>query len=213
MFSDVSEKIDIGGSVVFPGFADVHVHLREPGFSYKETVVSGTMAAAHGGYTDVCSMPNLSPVPDSAENLGVQLALIRDGAAVRVHPYGAITVGEMGKEMADLRVHIYRRGTAGRTQYDQVPAAFQFLLQCFHEYRSHKIVLIPENRSNPVRQIRMIFTNLRMEMVTLQLALQPFGISHILVAVADKGIIAVFLPQFILNMLHTSALYPYNDFY
>ncbi|MBR5312990.1 MAG: dihydroorotase [Clostridia bacterium] len=102
MFSDVSEKIDIGGSVVFPGFADVHVHLREPGFSYKETVVSGTMAAAHGGYTDVCSMPNLSPVPDSAENLGVQLALIRDGAAVRVHPYGAITVGEMGKELADL---------------------------------------------------------------------------------------------------------------
>ncbi len=102
MFSDVSEKIDISGSVVFPGFADVHVHLREPGFSYKETVTSGTMAAAHGGYTDVCSMPNLNPVPDSAENLGVQLALIRDGAAIRVHPYGAITIGEMGKEMADL---------------------------------------------------------------------------------------------------------------
>ena len=94
MFSDVSEKIDIGGSVIFPGFADVHVHLREPGFSYKETVTSGTMAAAHGGYTDVCSMPNLNPVPDSAENLGVQLALIRDGAAVRVHPYGAITKWE-----------------------------------------------------------------------------------------------------------------------
>jgi len=102
MFSDVSEKIDIGGSVVFPGFADVHVHLREPGFSYKETVTSGTMAAAHGGYTDVCSMPNLNPVPDSAEHLGTQLSLIRDGAAVRVHPYGAITVGEMGKELADL---------------------------------------------------------------------------------------------------------------
>ncbi|MBQ4591730.1 MAG: dihydroorotase [Clostridia bacterium] len=102
MFSDVSEKVDISGSVIFPGFADVHVHLREPGFSYKETVTSGTMAAAHGGYTDVCSMPNLNPVPDSAEHLGEQLALIRDGAAIRVHPYGAITVGEMGKEMADL---------------------------------------------------------------------------------------------------------------
>ena len=102
MFSDVSEKIDIGGSVIMPGFADVHVHLREPGFSYKETVGTGTMAAAHGGYTDVCSMPNLNPVPDSVEHLGEQLALIRDGAAIRVHPYGAITVGEMGKEMADL---------------------------------------------------------------------------------------------------------------
>ncbi|MBQ7313183.1 MAG: amidohydrolase family protein, partial [Clostridia bacterium] len=101
-FSDVSEKIDIRGSVLFPGFADVHVHLREPGFSYKETIATGTSAAAHGGYTDVCSMPNLNPVPDSAENLGVQLALIRDGAAIRVHPYGAITIGEMGKEMADL---------------------------------------------------------------------------------------------------------------
>ena len=101
-FSDVSEKFDIGGSVIFPGFADVHVHLREPGFSYKETIASGTMAAAHGGYTDVCSMPNLNPVPDSVDNLGVQLGLIREGAAIRVHPYGAITVGEMGKELADL---------------------------------------------------------------------------------------------------------------
>lgn len=101
-FSDVSEKFDIGGSVIFPGFADVHVHLREPGFSYKETIASGTMAAAHGGYTDVCPMPNLNPVPDSVDNLGVQLGLIREGAAIRVYPYGAITVGEMGKELADL---------------------------------------------------------------------------------------------------------------
>ncbi len=100
--SSVSEKFDIGGSVIFPGFADVHVHLREPGFSYKETVPTGTLAAAHGGYTDVCSMPNLSPVPDSRDNLAVQQKLIRDGAVIRVHPYGAITVGELGKELADL---------------------------------------------------------------------------------------------------------------
>jgi len=101
-FSDVSEKFDIGGSVLFPGFADVHVHLREPGFSYKETISTGTSAAAHGGYTDVCSMPNLKPVPDSAEHLGEQLALIRENALIHVHPYGAITVGEMGIDMADL---------------------------------------------------------------------------------------------------------------
>lgn len=102
MLSDVSEKIDINGSVIFPGFADVHIHLREPGFSYKETVASGTAAAAHGGYTDVCSMPNLNPVPDSAEHLNVQLELIRKNAAVRVHPYGAITVGEMGEKLSDM---------------------------------------------------------------------------------------------------------------
>lgn len=102
MLSDVSEKIDIHGSVIFPGFADVHIHLREPGFSYKETISSGTGAAAHGGYTDVCSMPNLNPVPDSAEHLNVQLELIRKNAAVRVHPYGAITVSEMGEELSDM---------------------------------------------------------------------------------------------------------------
>lgn len=87
---------------VFPGFCDVHVHLREPGFSYKETIASGTRAAARGGYTDVCTMPNLNPVPDNAQHLAEQLELIRKDAVVGVHPYGAITVGEAGKELADL---------------------------------------------------------------------------------------------------------------
>lgn len=102
MLSKISEKADISGSVIFPGFADVHVHLREPGFSYKETIASGTAAAAHGGYTDVCSMPNLLPVPDSTDSLNVQLELIRESAAIRVHPYGAITVGERGEELSDM---------------------------------------------------------------------------------------------------------------
>ena len=87
---------------VFPGFCDVHVHFREPGFSYKETIVSGSLAAARGGYTAVCTMPNLNPVPDSVENLHQQLKLIEDGACIHVYPYGAITVGEKGGEMADL---------------------------------------------------------------------------------------------------------------
>lgn len=87
---------------IFPGFVDVHVHLREPGFSYKETVRSGTLAAARGGYTAVCPMPNLSPVPDCLENLAPQLdAVARDGA-VRVLPYGAITRGERGEGLADM---------------------------------------------------------------------------------------------------------------
>ncbi|MBR5572148.1 MAG: dihydroorotase [Oscillospiraceae bacterium] len=89
-------------AVVFPGFADVHVHLREPGFSYKETVETGTAAAARGGYTAVCAMPNLNPVPDCMDNLKVQLRCIAEGACIDVIPYGAITVGEQGEELADM---------------------------------------------------------------------------------------------------------------
>ncbi|MBQ9734158.1 MAG: amidohydrolase family protein, partial [Clostridia bacterium] len=89
-------------AVLLPGFADVHVHLREPGFSYKETIKTGTMAAAAGGYTAVCSMPNLKPVPDSMENLQQQLDIIERDAAIHVYPYGAITVDEKGQEIAAL---------------------------------------------------------------------------------------------------------------
>ena len=88
--------------IVFPGFCDVHVHLREPGFSYKETVKTGTLAAAHGGYTAVCAMPNLSPVPDSRENLSQELEIIGRDAEVAVYPYGAITVGERGEALSDM---------------------------------------------------------------------------------------------------------------
>ena len=87
---------------VFPGFCDVHVHFREPGFSYKETIATGSRAAARGGYTDVCTMPNLNPVPDSPEHLRRQLELIRRDACIHVHPYGAITVGQKGEQLADL---------------------------------------------------------------------------------------------------------------
>ena len=87
---------------VFPGFCDVHVHFREPGFSYKETMQSGSLASARGGYTAVCTMPNLNPVPDSVENLNQQLKLIEAGACIHVYPYGAITVGEKGEMLADL---------------------------------------------------------------------------------------------------------------
>ena len=87
---------------VFPGFCDVHVHFREPGFSYKETIRTGSLAAARGGYTAVCTMPNLNPVPDSVEHLNRQLTLIEDHAVIHVYPYGAITVGEQGETLADL---------------------------------------------------------------------------------------------------------------
>ncbi|MBQ0004650.1 MAG: dihydroorotase [Clostridiales bacterium] len=96
----------IGGSadkyVIFPGFCDVHVHFREPGFSYKETIESGTKAAAHGGYTAVCTMPNLNPVPDNAETLKVQQDIIDKTAVINIYPYGSITVGQMGEELADM---------------------------------------------------------------------------------------------------------------
>ena len=102
--SDFENKdvIDFGNCYIFPGFADVHVHLREPGFSYKETIKSGTLASAHGGYTAVCSMPNLNPVPDSKENLKKQLDIIEKDACINVYPYGSITVGQLGEELSDL---------------------------------------------------------------------------------------------------------------
>ena len=87
---------------IFPGFCDVHVHFREPGFSYKETIASGTAAAAHGGYTAVCTMPNLNPVPDSPEHLAVQEALIAQDALISVYPYGAITEAERGERLSDM---------------------------------------------------------------------------------------------------------------
>ena len=87
---------------VFPGFCDVHVHFREPGFSYKETIKTGTLAAARGGYTAVCTMPNLDPVPDSKEHLSRQLEIIERDAVINVFPYGAITVGEMGEKLSDM---------------------------------------------------------------------------------------------------------------
>jgi dihydroorotase len=93
---------DIKEYTILPGFCDVHVHFREPGFSYKETVLTGSRAAARGGYTDVCTMPNLNPVPDCPENMRVQTDIIKNSAVIRVHPYGSITVGEKGKVLSDM---------------------------------------------------------------------------------------------------------------
>lgn len=97
------EVVPLGGMKILPGLVDVHVHLREPGFTAKETIATGTRAAAHGGYTTVCPMPNLSPAPDSPEHLAVELEAIRRDAAVRVVPYGCITRGQKGRgELVDF---------------------------------------------------------------------------------------------------------------
>jgi len=93
---------DFNNCYILPGFTDVHVHLREPGFSYKETINSGTKASAHGGYTSVCSMPNLNPVPDSVENLQQQIDIIKKDAVINVYPYASITVNQMGEELSAL---------------------------------------------------------------------------------------------------------------
>ncbi len=95
-------EVFLDSMFVFPGFADVHVHFREPGFSYKETIASGSRAAARGGCTAVCTMPNLNPVPDSLEHLRPQLEAIERDAVIRVLPYGAISVGERGEVLADM---------------------------------------------------------------------------------------------------------------
>ena len=105
MAGDVSPSAPISvfdNIVILPGFCDVHVHLREPGFSYKETILSGTCASARGGYTAVCSMPNLSPAPDSVENLEKQLDIIRRDGKIAVYPYGTITVGQAGETLSDM---------------------------------------------------------------------------------------------------------------
>ena len=87
---------------ILPGFCDVHVHFREPGFSYKETIKTGSLAAAHGGYTAVCTMPNLNPVPDSIEHINQQIKIIEDDAVINVYPYASITVGQLGEKLSDM---------------------------------------------------------------------------------------------------------------
>ncbi len=95
--------VDLAGRTIVPGLVDVHVHLREPGFSGKETIATGTAAAARGGYTAVCAMPNLVPAPDTAEALERQIEIIRRDAVVRVYPYGCITMGQRGAgRLADM---------------------------------------------------------------------------------------------------------------
>ncbi len=97
-----AEIIDCGGAFIIPGLADVHVHLREPGFLHKETIRSGTAASARGGYTAVCSMPNLNPCPDSIENIKIQLDAIEKDASICVYPFATITVGEKGEALSDM---------------------------------------------------------------------------------------------------------------
>lgn len=100
---DPNRKVfEYNGCIAFPGFVDVHVHLREPGFSYKETIKTGTLAAARGGFTHVCAMPNLSPVPDSLDNLKQETDIIDRDAEVKVYPYGSVTKGEQGRLLSDM---------------------------------------------------------------------------------------------------------------
>ena len=102
MDDEIIRSFDDENYIIFPGFCDVHVHFREPGFSYKETIKSGSLAAARGGYTAVCTMPNLDPVPDSREHLGEQIEIIKRDAVINVYPYAAITVGQRGEELSDM---------------------------------------------------------------------------------------------------------------
>lgn len=94
---------DLNNMYLLPGLIDVHTHLREPGFIYKETIATGSMAGAKGGYTSICAMPNLNPTPDCMENLQIELDAIAKDSKIHVYPYGTITIGEKGEELADLK--------------------------------------------------------------------------------------------------------------
>ena len=120
--SDEKRVIDIDNSFILPSFCDVHVHFREPGFSYKETIRQGSLAAAHGGYTAVCTMPNLKPAPSDPESLGEQLRLIRKDAVIQVIPYGTITQNQSGRgdltDMAEIRDQVVAFSDDGKGVQD-----------------------------------------------------------------------------------------------
>lgn len=125
----VDVVFDAQGKYLIPGFVDVHVHLREPGFSYKETIKSGTMAAAAGGYTAVCSMPNINPVPDSVENIKVQTDIIDKDAVINVYPFASITKGRLGEgelvdfeSLKDIAVGFSDDGTGVQAEEDMLAA-------------------------------------------------------------------------------------------
>ena len=101
---DADKVYDFSGQHIFPGLIDVHVHLREPGFEYKETIATGTKASARGGYTTVCSMPNINPVPDSMANLREQLDIIEKDAVIDVLPFASLTKGQKGERISDMEV-------------------------------------------------------------------------------------------------------------
>lgn len=115
------DVVDLKGKFISPGFIDVHVHWREPGFEYKENIYHASRAAARGGFTTAMPMPNLNPVPDSYENLKIQLDIIERDSVIRAIPYGAITKGELGKDYADfeeLADHVFAFSDDGRGVQD-----------------------------------------------------------------------------------------------
>ncbi len=134
--------MDCTGYHIFPGFTDVHVHLREPGFSYKETIKSGTIAAAHGGYTNVCSMPNLNPVPDSLESLSMQEEIIEKDACINVYPFASITKNEKGEELSDIeelakRVIAFSDDGKGVQSEEMMEEAMQRIKKCGRMIAAH----------------------------------------------------------------------------
>ena len=158
---ELGEVIDVKGAWIINGAVDVHVHLREPGFTHKETIESGTKASAKGGVTTCLAMPNLNPCPDSLDNLKVELDIIEKDALVNVLPFGSVTKGEKGDELASLeeikdKVVAFTDDGVGVNNIDLLVKAMEFAKENDMVIASHAEDLVngklPEGEYKAVRR-------------------------------------------------------------
>ena len=142
-----AEIIDVNGKFISPGFIDVHVHLREPGGEHKETIATGSRAAAKGGYTTICPMPNTNPVPDRAERFDDLLKRIQESSVVKVRPYGAITEDSKGQKLTDFKI-LKEKGAVGFTDDGVGIQEAKVMYEAMHEAQKVELPIVAHCEDN-----------------------------------------------------------------